>query len=563
MSDTEPELATLRKKSWQRLIFLAVAYVFLVGYFLTVFGEIERNADNTGNCYAGVDWFRGNWNLHGWVLPPDNFMNSDLLLYGILSKLFGVKVEICHYSAALIWSAVVLLAGLLVGRDPDVQRRRWVFLAAGTTLFVPVIRGNPELGLISMSPLHIGSIVYLLACYFCADLFLRSEGLRSRLALLIYFVCLSLDVFADPMIVVLGVLPILATLTLCLFLCKFSSRRLLMLGLVTVLALLVGKILLHLLKADGFKSPPLPISFAPFKDFGLNVRIVTHALFVFAGAEFWGQSITKDTIWVVILLLLHLPLLVFQVFAFGQLTTKLAAQVEKAAQTGEAEVGPVEAEGLFLPLVLYFSTLFNLGAGLFSSSMQDMGHLRYLLIGFVCWNIAFARYCAQWVVFRRYIALCFAASCLYAVCCYVPRIGKEPVLIDRNLTGVCARLLQMGLKHGFSYYWDSTTSTLRCQEQLFTRPVVNGLEDKLYPYVWTANCYWFDVKTFDAPRFYVLTRRPEKPDYITAEQAIRTFGQPEEQFELFGFVILIYDTEKCRSVLEGFEQHAHTVYKNY
>ena len=527
----------------------------LVVFYYLIFRTIPRDADNTGNFLAGVDWFGGNWNLKNWVLPPDNFLNSDLLLYGLLSKLFGVRIEVCYYSAALIWAGVVLAAVHLARLTAGGNQQFYATLGVLTALGLPVIQGNQELQLVSFSPYHIGSVLYLLVA--CA---LALSHLERGAAWTLggYFLLMTLDCFGDPMMVFLGALPITAALIYRLLVTGGRNSHILRLIAASVGSVLCGKLLVNLVRHWGFHSTPVPVEFTLFPDFSRNLGIVCHGAFIFAGAEFWGQQVRVANIVSVAILLFHLPLLAFQACFFVQETKRQYSALDTALEKGELEPQSISQTAFS---IAYFIALFNLGAGLFSSTVQDLQHIRYLIPGFVFLNVLLAGRASRRVLYRYYITACFLASLVYTVGVYLPGLTTGPVGGRPEQNQAVCRLLELGVKDGFGHYWDATVISVWSRGELFMRPIVPDLENRLHSYTWTSSVDWFRPDRLRGERFFVLTREEGTKGYISRMQAVSHFGPVQQEISLPPWTILVFRTEQSREQLEAFYEEAKATYR--
>lgn len=514
-------------------------FLLLACLYCLLFREFPRDSDSAANFLAGVDWFRGNWRLKNWTLPSDNFLNSDLLLYGLLSRLFGVRIEVCYYSAALIWAGVVTLAVALAARLSVARQPGWSILSVLTLLGLPLLHCNPALVLITYSPYHNGSMVYLLASLLCLELHLRKG---SWVWLLAYFALMTANCFGDPMIVVLGVLPVLAAIAYHQAISGWRNRSYWQIAGVSLAAVVVARVLLAWMKSDGFHSEPLPLGFSEFAQFGKNIEVVTHGVFVFAGADFWGHKLSLAELLPLAMIASHLPILGFQLHLFVKETTR------------RTELKP---DSELILSVLYFIVLLNLGAGLLSSSVFRSDHVRYLTPAFIALNILLAVHGPLQPLYRNYLKVCFAVTLSYTLGVAAFRVGAPPANGSGEQLGAVSKLTEMKLKSGFGYFWDAGLTTVLSREELLTRPLMVDGAGKVHPYNWTATTDWFGEQTYTEPQFYVITRTEGPFEFLTREQAVQFFGPPKQEIPIWTSVlILIYDTARARPLLQKLDQEA-------
>jgi len=180
--------------------------------YLRIAGGTEVNADADGLVLQASDMLHGNWLLHNWWDTDVSFITTELPQYVVVTKVAGLRPEVVHISAALTYTALVLLAAFVArGRARGAEGVVRALLAAGIMLApqpvwtTPVLLGSPD---------HVGTAVPLLLLLLLLD---RAPPRRARARW--FFpagigVCvaaaalLATVIVGDPLAEVVGVVPL-------------------------------------------------------------------------------------------------------------------------------------------------------------------------------------------------------------------------------------------------------------------------------------------------------------------------------------------------------------------
>lgn len=95
----------------RRLAAFVPAFAALPQLRFAIAAGAFRNSDDASNLLAGAAVADGNWQLHGWIMAPDNYSPTDVLTQSVLYLLFGFHPVLMKGAEAAIW-ALVALAGL-------------------------------------------------------------------------------------------------------------------------------------------------------------------------------------------------------------------------------------------------------------------------------------------------------------------------------------------------------------------------------------------------------------------------------------------------------------------
>src|SRR5690348_2161270 len=98
---------------WAWLAPFAVAAVVLFIAYLRMSRTYPVTADGADQALQAWDMLHGNWLLHGWTIGDVSYYTTELPEYVIVEKILGLGPVVLHVAAAVTYTLLVLLAGLL------------------------------------------------------------------------------------------------------------------------------------------------------------------------------------------------------------------------------------------------------------------------------------------------------------------------------------------------------------------------------------------------------------------------------------------------------------------
>jgi hypothetical protein len=198
---------TARAVTRRRLLATAatvLAVVVLFVAYLRVSRTYTENSDSANILLMSWDMLHGNLLLHGWYLSDVSFYSTELPQYALLEGLIGLHADTAHVAAAMTYTLVVLLAVLLARRPTSGTAWPPMALTAGLMI-------APQLGVgvfvLLMSVGHIGTAVPLMLTWLVVDWGTR----QPRWVIpVIVAVLLTWVLVADPLVLVVGIVPLVA-----------------------------------------------------------------------------------------------------------------------------------------------------------------------------------------------------------------------------------------------------------------------------------------------------------------------------------------------------------------
>src|SRR5580704_3074651 len=174
--------------------------------YLRIAGTIRVNSDAAGLVLQASDMLHGNVLLHGWWDTDVSFITTELPEYMGVTAVAGARPEEVHVCSALTYTLLVLLAAFVArGRARGAEGVVRALLAAAVIL-APQPTG-PTLVLLG-SPDHVGTGVPVLVLLLLLDWAEGRQGRRRWYVPVAAGILLAWSIIGDPLIEVIGVLPL-------------------------------------------------------------------------------------------------------------------------------------------------------------------------------------------------------------------------------------------------------------------------------------------------------------------------------------------------------------------
>ena len=211
MSGVKPDGATAaaagRGRAWLPwVVGTALAAAVLMFCYLRIAGATQVNSDGAGLVSQASDMLHGNLLLHGWWATDVAFYTTELPEYLVVTAAAGVRPEVVHICSALTYTLLVLLAAFVArGRARGAEGLVRALLAAGIILAPQptgptlVLLGNPD---------HVGTGVPVLVLLLLLDWAAGRAGRARWWVPVVAGLLLAWSIIGDPLIEVVGVVPL-------------------------------------------------------------------------------------------------------------------------------------------------------------------------------------------------------------------------------------------------------------------------------------------------------------------------------------------------------------------
>src|SRR3984885_13169674 len=194
-----------RARAWWAVATMLAGAVLMFCY-LRIAGATQVNSDGAGLVSQASDMLHGNLLLHGWWATDVAFYTTELPEYLVVTAAAGVRPEVVHICSAITYTLLVLLAAFVArGRARGAEGMVRAVLAAGIILAPQptgptlVLLGNPD---------HVGTGVPVLVLLLLLDWAAGRAGRARWWVPVVAGLLLAWSIIGDPLIEVVGVVPL-------------------------------------------------------------------------------------------------------------------------------------------------------------------------------------------------------------------------------------------------------------------------------------------------------------------------------------------------------------------
>jgi len=160
------------------------------------------NSDVVSYILWGKDLAEGNLFLSGWDLPTNSFYLLSVF-YALMGSLFGFSSLLSYLATALIYSAILVLIGVVVGKTFCSKYRIFLFVGIFLIAGIPV---HSDYGLLGGA--HLDIVFVTLIAFDLYSKFVCCEVEPKSSLLAVSLLILTLWSISDRLILLLGLLPL-------------------------------------------------------------------------------------------------------------------------------------------------------------------------------------------------------------------------------------------------------------------------------------------------------------------------------------------------------------------
>jgi hypothetical protein len=486
----------------------AAAAVALFFCYLWLSRTQATESDGASNALEAWDMLHGNPLLRGWTLTDVSFYTTELPEYMLVELIRGLSADVIHVAAAVTYTLLVLLAGLVAkGRATGREALVRVLLASGLML-------APQIGLgtrvLLLSPDHTGTGVPLLLIFLVLDRASRRWWVPPLIGLLLTWV-----IIGDRLAITVGVVPVVAV-------CCFRALRgragdrwfeltLAASALVSVgvAALVVSELARH----GSFAMLPLNMHLADSAVMPRNIRLTITAVFNLYGADVLGRPFGIQ----LLIAALHLA-------GLGLAGWALFRAIRGFFQWDEP-----------LVQVLAAAIVLNVAAFLFSTLPYTTWDTRQVTV-----ILPFGAVLAGRVLAADLLRFRLAPVLTVLLAGYLASLGygvaqpAEPAH-GQNLAGW---LTAHHLEYGFSVYDEGNVTTLASGGRVQLR-VLSWQPNGPVPRLYQSKASWFSPGHY--ANFLVDTGIDGPPSVIPYKTIVSAFGAPAQTYQYDGYTIYVWN----------------------
>jgi hypothetical protein len=504
------------------VVVLAAAVLFACYWRQSLTQPIS--SDGAANALQAWDMLHGNLLLHGWLLSDVSFYTTELPQYMLIEAVRGLGPGVVNIAAAMTYTLLVLLAGLLAKGDADGREGLARFLLAAGIVLAPQLSSTSTL---LQAPDHTGTAVALLVVWLVID--------RARPHWLVpVAVCVMLAwiMAADPIVLLTGIVPIAvaagARAVRALAKRAAPSRHELSLAAAAILAAVLGTILPLIIRAaGGYTVAPVPGQIVSIGRLPGAARVTFHA-----ALRIFGANITAT----------HSAL----ELAFAVL--HLAGAALAAWAVCLAALRFFRARELLVPALAVAITV-NLAAFLLTA--QTLGATREIAAVLPLGAVLAGRLLAPRLLAPRPVAggprtgkvlrvplrpvLAVAAAGYLAALGYGAAQPAVPAMNEPLATW----LVGHGFSHGLAGYWQAGSTTLDAGGRVSVSSVGHGRSGRVVPGNWETSTLLYDPSRQHADFVVVENSGTYSTRWLRAA-AERTFGPPQQTYVVGPYTIMTW-----------------------
>ena len=507
-----------REPTWWWMAGYAAAGVALFFCYLQISSTQGVTSDGASNALQAWDMLHGNWLLRGWTVSDVSFYTTELPEYVLVEIIRGLGPVDVHVAAALSYTLLVVLAGLLAkGRATGLQGLVRVLIASGIMLAPEV---GPGAFILLLSPDHTGTGVPLLLIFLLLDRAPHRWYVPVIAGLLLVWVQVG-----DRLATLIGVLPIVAVCAVRAYQGIVQRRERLRsrwfelaLGAAAIVSVPVTSFVVKTIgNFGGYAVRPLETtSFAASAVWPAHFALMVEGIFGLYGADVTGRNLGALTA----MALLHVVGLALAVWAFARAIRRFFGWDDMIVQ------------------ILTVAIAINLAAFFLSSLPNKFWDTREIASVLPFGAALAGRLLAERLIEARLLPLLLLGACLLG---YVAALAfgisqPNPPAHDQALTNWLAA---HRLTRGLGSYAEGNSVTLDSGGSVQVRA------PKWHPLGATPSAYeskdaWFSPQQHYA-NFVVTTMQDGVGFYIPPEWIIAAFGPPTHTYRYSVYTIMVYD----------------------
>jgi hypothetical protein len=273
-----------------------VAAILLFLCYLRVSGTQPVTSDGASIALQGWDILHGNWLLKGWSLVDVTFYTTEIPEYALVEIFRGIGPADVHVSAALTYTLLVVLAGLLAKGNKTGREGLVRVLIASGIMIAPQV--GPGAFLLLLSPDHVGTGIPLLLIYLMLDRAPRRWWLPPLTGVLLVWVLV-----ADRIALTICVVPIVVVCAVRAYRgvvqrgepARDQWHELSLAASAIVAAGVSSAIVSGISRLGGFVSAPLNTTFAPSSAWPAHFALTAEGVLGLYGADFTGRTLGVQT----------------------------------------------------------------------------------------------------------------------------------------------------------------------------------------------------------------------------------------------------------------------------
>ena len=493
------------------------------------------SSDGAANALQAREMLHGNLLLHGWLLSDVSFYTTELPQYMLIEAVRGLGPGVVNLAAAMTYTLLVLLGGLLAKGGARGREGVARFLLAAGIMLAPQLSATSTL---LQAPDHTGSAMALLVVWLVID---RARARPPWLAPTAVCVMLAWIMAADSIVLLTGIVPIVvaagARAAWALAKRTGPSWHELSLAAAAILAAALGVILPVIVRAaGGYTVAPVPRQIVAIGRLPGAARVTFHAALSVFGANLAAAHSVLQLAFAV----LHLAGAALAAWAACLAALRLVRARELLV--------PALAVAIAVNLAAFLLTAQTLAATREIAAVLPLGAV---LAGLLPAWLAAPWLAAPWLAAPRSPVprsragkallvppkpvLAVAAAGYLAALAYGAAQPTVPAMNEPLATW----LVTHGFSHGLAGYWQAGSTTLDSGARVSVSSVGRGPGGRIVPGHWETSTLLYDPSRRHADFVVVKNSGTYATRWLLAA-AQRTFGPPQRVYVVKPYTIMTW-----------------------
>jgi len=492
----------------------AAAGIVLFLCYLRVSWTQPISSDGGSNALEAWDMLHGNLLLHGWTLTDVSFYTTELPEYMLVELIRGLGPAVVHTAAAVSYTLLVLLAGLVAkGRATGREGVARVLIGSGIML-APQL-GNPVFVLL-LVPDHVGTGVPLLLIFLVLDRAPRRWYVPPVIALMLAWATIG-----DRLVIAAAILPIAAACGIRIFRAIAARRPLAdvwfeasLIG-ASITSLGISLLVMRVLgRLGGFTVLPLVTHVAKVSSLAKNLRLTGQGLLGLFGADIARAPSAAQTA----IAVLHLVGLVLAAWALCRALRHLFRCDDLLVQ------------------VLTLGILADLAAFAFSSLPYSLWDTRQISA-----VLPFGAVIAGRLLAGDLLKVRLAPALAVLLACYTAALAFDVAqpAVPAHDQSLADWLVAHHFTYGLSNYFEGNVTTLDSGGRVHLIAVSWGPR-KSVPRAYQSDASWYDPQLHYA-NFVVNTGADQPKAIIPPLDLSNAFGPPARVYHDGPYTIMVWN----------------------
>ena len=345
-----------------------------------------------------------------------------------------------------------------------------------------ILIGMPSIflfGIALMGPIHVGSVLFILISIIFLDRFYKDK--QKYISLLIFFISLTLSVFSDPIVIYVGLLPILFVSIINFTINKNYYKE----GFVIIsllLSYIFSKILYFIISFfHGFvmiNGEKTSLTFAHLSEIGHNAYLAFYFISKYMSSYIYGTSLNTDT---GLNNLIHfLFLLSFFVGIY------IIFKKYKEYFSNDLILSITGVCALFNILAFTFSYIPEANSIIFNQYSS-----RYFIPFFFFSAIFISRFLSYYIQNIKNYGIYILVIFIILLGFYYHKIIRLKLIDNTPSEQISYWLEQHNLNYGYGAFSSANIITADSNGKIKIRPIEVSTDNKIIPLNWLSNSYWY------------------------------------------------------------------------